>query len=211
MLFSVELQQMLEKEGVSLCDIENSTFARPWLTDETAEVTPELYSHVGSGSGGYADHIFKYAASELFSVDIATVEYKQLRNPDFKEAVFEQNGKVLLRFAIANGFRNIQNFVQKLKRGKSQYHYVEVMACPSGCLNGGAQVRPKNGQSLKELTNQLEQLYSSLPVSTPESNCIIKQLYDMWLGGQDSDKSSVLLHTQYHAVEKMNTALNIKW
>lgn len=44
----------------------------------------------------------------------------------------EQDGKILLRFAIANGFRNIQNLVQKLKRGKSVYHYVEVMACPSG-------------------------------------------------------------------------------
>lgn len=54
------------------------------------------------------------------------------RNPDFKEVILEKNGQVLLRFAIANGFRNIQNLVQKLKRGKSQYHFVEVMACPAG-------------------------------------------------------------------------------
>lgn len=44
----------------------------------------------------------------------------------------EKDGREVLRFAIANGFRNIQNLVQKLKRGKSPYHYVEVMACPSG-------------------------------------------------------------------------------
>lgn len=123
----------------------------------------------------------------------------------------EQDGKVLLRFAIANGFRNIQNFVQKLKRGKSQYHYVEVMACPSGCLNGGAQVRPKEGKSLKELTTELENLYALLPVRNPEDNMAVKQLYETWLGGQDSDKCSAILLTQYHAVEKMNTALNIKW
>lgn len=54
------------------------------------------------------------------------------RNPDFREVILEKDGKVLLRFATANGFRNIQNLVQKLKRGKSLYHYVEVMACPSG-------------------------------------------------------------------------------
>lgn len=123
----------------------------------------------------------------------------------------EQDGKVLLRFAIANGFRNIQNFVQKLKRGKSQYHYVEVMACPSGCLNGGAQVRPKEGKSSKELIVELEDVYIALPVKSPEDNALVKKLYETWLGGQDSDKSSVVLHTQYHAVEKMNTALNIKW
>lgn len=101
--------------------------------------------------------------------------------------------------------------MQKLKRGKSQYHYVEVMACPSGCLNGGAQVRPKEGKSLKELTAELEDLYASLPARSPEDNVTVKKLYETWLGGQDSDKSNAILHTQYHAVEKMNTALNIKW
>lgn len=54
------------------------------------------------------------------------------RNPDFQEAILEKDGQVVLRFAIANGFRNIQNLVQKLKRGKSPYDFVEIMACPSG-------------------------------------------------------------------------------
>lgn len=44
----------------------------------------------------------------------------------------ESEGRVLLHFAVAYGFRNIQNLVQKLKRGRCPYHYVEVMACPSG-------------------------------------------------------------------------------
>lgn len=44
----------------------------------------------------------------------------------------KREGQVLLRFAVAYGFRNIQNLVQKLKRGRCPYHYVEVMACPSG-------------------------------------------------------------------------------
>lgn len=55
-----------------------------------------------------------------------------LRNKDFQEVTLEKDGAVLLQFALAYGFRNIQNLVQKLKRGKSPYHYVEVMACPSG-------------------------------------------------------------------------------
>lgn len=54
------------------------------------------------------------------------------RNPDFREVALEKDGKEVLKFAIANGFKNIQNLVQKLKRGKCGYHYVEVMACPSG-------------------------------------------------------------------------------
>lgn len=54
------------------------------------------------------------------------------RNKDFQEVTLERDGQVLLHFAVAYGFRNIQNLVQKLKRGRCPYHYVEVMACPSG-------------------------------------------------------------------------------
>lgn len=54
------------------------------------------------------------------------------RNVDMKEATLEIDGIVVLRFAIANGFRNIQNLVQKLKSKRCSYDYVEVMACPSG-------------------------------------------------------------------------------
>lgn len=75
----VELQQMLEKQNLSLDSFESSTFAQPWLGDGFTETTPELCSHIGSGSGGYADHIFKYAAFELFGINVNKIEYKQLR------------------------------------------------------------------------------------------------------------------------------------
>ena len=62
---------------------------------------------------------------------------------DFKEVTLTRpsDGTVLLKFAIANGFRNIQNLVQKMKRKRCDYDFVEIMACPSGCINGGAQIR----------------------------------------------------------------------
>jgi len=86
----------------------------------------------GGGSGGYLEAIFKHAAKELFGVHVEHVEYKAGKNQDFKEALLEVDGKVVLRFAAAYGFRNIQNFVRKVKTKNSPYHFVEVMACPSG-------------------------------------------------------------------------------
>ena len=61
------------------------------------------------------------------------LEIKIGRNNDFKEYILYQNSQVVLRFASAYGFRNIQNLVRKVKKktGKSEYHFVEVMACPS--------------------------------------------------------------------------------
>lgn len=134
------------------------------------------------------------------------------RNPDLKEITIEsEQSNAVLRFAIANGFRNIQNIVQKMKRGKNPYDYVEIMACPSGCLNGGAQVKPGVGVHAREVVNQLEVLYRNIPVSSPERNEVVKKLYDEWLDGRGSDKCSSLLHTSYRPVEKLTTALNIKW
>lgn len=206
---SIEIEQMLGmQESDSLSSFTPVEINWPWSESEPEEGS--VWAHEFSGSGGYCDHIFKFAAKELFDENVEQLEYKNLRNPDFREISLEKDGKVLLKFAIANGFRNIQNLVQKLKRGKAQYHFVEIMACPSGCLNGGAQVRPPNGTQVRELTSQLEELYKQLPKSIPD-NAETRAIYAKFFDGQHTDKAKMLLHTSYHAVEKMNTALNIKW
>lgn len=204
---SVEVEQMLSGERVNILDESPSNLDWPWPAPEP---THSVWGYENSGSGGYAEHIFKHAVRELFGDELNELNFKALRNPDFREISYERDGKTVLSFAIANGFRNIQNLVQKLKRGKSTYHFVEVMACPSGCLNGGAQVRPGEGDTLHEMIDQLHQLYDHLPQSSVDS-VEAMGVYGTFLDGKDSDKSNMLLHTEYHAVEKMNTALNIKW
>lgn len=202
---------MLQTEEQTLQQYEPSDLDWPW-TDQQQPNVGMLCAHETTMSGGYAEHIFKYAAKELFSEESPEeLQFKTLRNRDFSEITLENDGKTVLKFAIANGFRNIQNLVQKLKRGKGPgYHFVEVMACPSGCINGGAQVRPTTGQHVRELTQQLEDLYKKLPRSNPD-NTYTKQIYADFLDGAETDKCVELLHTSYHAVEKLNTALNIKW
>ncbi|XP_015599837.1 probable cytosolic Fe-S cluster assembly factor GL21135 isoform X2 [Cephus cinctus] len=207
---SIEVEQMLSSQGTSLGELEIGVIEKPFGS-YTEQSDKYLLGHHGSGSGGYADFIFHYAAQHLFQEPNAKLEFRNLRNPDFQEAIFEKDGKILLRFAIANGFRNIQNLVQKLKRGKSVYHYVEVMACPSGCLNGGAQIRPQDGSQSRELAQRLEMKYHKLPKSKSEENSAVTNLYKVWLGGEHTDKSIAYLQTQYHEIEKMNTALAIKW
>lgn len=69
---------MLLKENISLDGLENGTFSQPWLI-ENSTYTPNLHRHVGSGSGGYADNIFIYAAKEIFGVEVKNVQYKALR------------------------------------------------------------------------------------------------------------------------------------
>ncbi|NXD82253.1 NARFL factor, partial [Halcyon senegalensis] len=201
-----EVLKLLEQEGVSLPDVDPA----PLDTMFSGAAGEQLTSHAGGGSGGYLEHIYKHAAKELFGIQVDTIQYKPLKNKDFQEVTLEKDGVVLLHFALAYGFRNIQNLVQKLKRGKSPYHYVEVMACPSGCLNGGGQIKPA-GESSKDQLQHVERLYESLQSEIPEENQRVNELYERWLGGAGSEKATRVLHTRYHAVEKTSTGFNIKW
>lgn len=81
---------------------------------------------------------------------------------------------------------------------------------PPGCLNGGGQIKLE-GESSKEELLQVERLYESPRAEIPEENQAVGELYERWLGGWGSEKALEVLHTEYHAVERANTALNIKW
>ena len=103
------------------------------------------FSYAAPGaSGGHADFVFRCASRELFGIDPpdGPLPWVAGRNNDLQELTLEQNGVCVLRFARAYGFRNIQNIVRRVKSGKSPYHFVELMACPGGCANGGGQPRP---------------------------------------------------------------------
>lgn len=80
----------------------------------------------------FLENLFQFLLLSLKIPEQLSSNYLCHRNKDFQEVTLEKDGQVLLCFASTYGFRNIQNLVQKLKRGKSSYHFVEVMACPSG-------------------------------------------------------------------------------
>lgn len=81
---------------------------------------------------------------------------------------------------------------------------------PAGCLNGGGQIK-LDGDSSKDQLQQVERLYESVQTAVPEENRTVRELYEQWLGGVESEKAVKALHTEYHAVEKASTGFNIKW
>lgn len=142
----------------------------------------------GSSSGGALEYIFATAARELFNIgaDVnqpsAQVVIKTGKNADVKEYfLLNENGTILLRFATAYGFRNIQNVVRKIKSSKCSYHYVEVMACPGGCANGGGQlpaaVEFEEVVNAKDWVSYVEDIYRTSEGVRPEDNEIIKAIY----------------------------------
>ncbi|KAK6932846.1 Iron hydrogenase, small subunit [Dillenia turbinata] len=208
-LTSGEVLELMQLKSVDLSSLEDSPLDR-LLTNISDE--GHLYGVYG-GSGGYADTVFRYAAKTLFGREIkGPLDYTIVRNTDFQEVSLEVNGKVVLKFALCYGFRNLQNIVRKIKSGKCDYNFLEVMACPSGCLNGGGQIKPKPGQTAKDLIQSLETAYlENVLIANPFDNPIMKQIYEEWLGRPGSEKAKKYLHTEYHPVVKSITAELHNW
>ncbi|XP_051889050.1 nuclear prelamin A recognition factor [Pristis pectinata] len=206
-LTSGEIAQMMDQKGLQLMDVEPT--ASDNLFEEIGDM--DITRHNGRGSDGFLEHIFKYAAKEIFGIEVKEIIYKTLRNKDFQEVTLEKDGEIVLRFAATYGFRNIQNMVHKLKKGKFPYHFVEVLACPGGCLNGKGQAMTEDRKMDKDLLHQMEEMYSSLPVRMPETNLHVQVLYQEWLEGRNSTKVHEVLHRQYHVLNEALTSVDIKW
>ncbi|ORX92524.1 cytosolic Fe-S cluster assembly factor narfl [Basidiobolus meristosporus CBS 931.73] len=215
-----EVEMMFQEQNTTISEFGEADLDAPYTK---AVMDPNCNSETllgssGSSSGGYLEYIFKYAARELFGLDIGNVNdsphvtVKTLRTADFYEVCLMDGQKELLKFAGAYGFRNIQNLVRKVKLGRSPYHFVEVMACPSGCINGGGQLKHPSEVNLKEWLTKVDEIYKSVDGLLPEQNETVIKLYSEWLGGLDSEIAQKVLHTQYHAVEaNLQNPLAVKW
>lgn len=222
-LTPIELEEILNNEGVTLKDFNRRKL--DILGKFDCDFDQPLTSHHGSVSGGYAENLLLTLASEMLGENCdklrSVLDYSTLKNSDFIEVNIKrstQSGEDgdtvanMPKFAIVNGFRNIQTVVQRLKRKALKYDYIEIMACPSGCINGGAQCRPNNGENAAEMTESTRHLYSEVPVtkqSIDSNDSTNRQLYEK-LNLNDSESKEDLLFTDFHSVPKMQN-LTVNW
>lgn len=242
-LTSIEMPQLLTEAGVPSFESLEETPLQPGLFNALEQGEDGNLQVVGvSGtSGSYAEYIFRQAALQLFNEASPNLEFKTLIRPKgLKEVrLNDADGKSVLAFATAYGFSNIANLVKQIKQGTTKYHYIEVMACPSGCLNGGGQLKldsladlaPKSEESkmdvdtptettvkpktARELLAAVEALFGhdQIVCLEPQSNPLISQLYqDLQCSPGDATAHS-LFHTTYHEMEKVDTKnpLAIQW
>ena len=204
-LSSGELEVMLQEYGQPLADIPPSSLDRPFwnVVVDPATQQETLVGTAGTGSGGYVDYLIQSVARQLreeasLQVDIV----KQTgRNSDVTEYAITLDGRVLVRMATAYGFRNIQNVVRRLKQKPSamrrkvssdkasweMYDFVEVMACPSGCINGGGQLKPNETQiegivAVKEFVAAMDREYQAIPSREPTENTAVLEIVEYVVG-----------------------------
>jgi NADP-reducing hydrogenase subunit HndD len=147
-------------------------------------------------------------AAEWITGDTAApVEFTDVRGTeDIKEATYKV-GDLTLNVAVTSGLKNAEKLLESVRSGEKNYHFIEVMACPGGCVNGGGQpIQPakvRNNVDLKKL--RAKALYSqdsSMPLRKSHDNPVIKEVYDKYLEKPGSHRAHELLHTSYVAKDK---------
>ncbi|MBN2111818.1 iron hydrogenase small subunit, partial [Candidatus Woesearchaeota archaeon] len=166
------------------------------LPDE--EFDPALGISTGAGAifgatGGVMEAALRTAYEIGTGKQLTKIEFDQLRGMDgIKEGTIMINGKEI-RFAAANGLRN----AKKLVKRKDDYHFIEIMACPGGCIGGGGQPLPVNKEIIKKRISAIYEEDSKLPLRKSHENPLVKQIYKEFLDHPLSEKAEKLLHTRY--------------
>eukprot|EP00042_Codosiga_hollandica_P040824 m.356702 g.356702 ORF g.356702 m.356702 type:complete len:351 (-) comp55958_c1_seq9:293-1345(-) len=201
-----EVEVMLDERGVDLRAADIGPL------DCVAGGHTPLLNNEGTGSGGYLHSVFRYAARTLFGVEVGQIVFDSKKSADFSETSLEVDGRPVLRFAIANGFKNIQTIVRKIKSNKCNYHYIEIMACPKGCNNGGGQLQSTE-QSASATFETVNAIYQAIPTPAASVDERVQSLLasisetEPSTGAIDTTNTAdkgltALLHTVYHPVPK---------
>ncbi|RKY39373.1 MAG: ferredoxin [Candidatus Omnitrophota bacterium] len=185
-----ELARMIKNKGI---DFEN-------LEEEEADSILGLYTGAGTifgVTGGVMEAALRTAYFYLTGKELKKVDFEEVRGLEgIKTASVEING-TKVNVAVAHGLRNASKLLDEVREGKSPYHFIEIMACPGGCVGGGGQPggfdlerRWKRGKSLYKEDKELIYRQS-------HQNPSVKILYEKYLSKPGSELAHKLLHTHY--------------
>jgi len=155
-------------------------------------------------TGGVIEAAVRTAVYKLTGKNPENVVFEQLRGEaGIREATIKV-GDLDLKIGIAHGLGNARTLLENIRDGKSQYHAIEIMACPGGCVAGGGQ--PFYGNDRSVITARIAGLNgedADKAVRCSHDNSEIKALYAEFLGEPGGHKAHELLHTSYTKRDKM--------
>ena len=196
-----ELARMIQRAGLVFNELPEEEFD-PALGESTGA------SVIFGATGGVMEAALRTAV-ELVTGEVApAVDYAEVRGTQgIKEATYEVGG-MKLNVCVASGLSNADKVLKAVQSGEKHYHFIEFMACPGGCVNGGGQpTQPasvRNFVDLKAL--RAKALYSedaAKAVRKSHENPLLKKIYAAYLGQPGGEKAHHILHTSYVKRDKL--------
>ena len=192
-----ELARMINEAGISFNYLEDEKFDNPLGESTGASV-------IFGATGGVIEAALRTAYEWLTNETLESVEFEALRGMEgTKEATVNIKGEDI-HIAVTHGLGNARNLLEKIRRREANYHAIEIMACPGGCVGGGGQ--PYHHGDIEILQKRIAGIYSedrAKNIRKSHENPMIKKIYEDYLGEPYGEKAHELLHTYYVPRQKM--------
>lgn len=194
-----ELARMIKNMGIEFKDLPEEDYDSPLGTSTGAGV-------IFGATGGVMEAAVRTVYAILEGKELPGVQYTPVRGlQGIKEASVEVNvgGKpTTVKLAVAHTLSNAAKLMDKVRAGEADYHFIEIMACPGGCIGGGGQPQPVNEEIRKQRMAALYSVDEAKTLRQSHLNPDIQALYENWLGKPLGEKSHHLLHTHYGVQER---------
>lgn len=190
-----ELARMINRAGIKFTELPDSEFDSP-LGLSTGAGT------IFGTTGGVMEAALRTAVEKITGETLKDLDFKDVRGiKGIKEATYNVAGHEV-RIAVASGLSNARKLLNSIKSGDKKYDFIEIMACPGGCVNGGGQpVQPASVRNFVDLKSaRAKALYDedkSWPLRKSHENPDVLKLYDEFLETPGSHKAHKILHTTY--------------
>ncbi len=190
-----ELARMIDRVGLNFTSLPEEEFDNP-LGESTGAAV------IFGATGGVMEAALRTAVETLTGKELPDPDFTEVRGTKgIKEATYHVAG-MDINVAVASGLTNAKKVLEDVKSGKANYHMIEIMGCPGGCVNGGGQpIQPANVRNFTDIrAERAKALYNqdaAMPIRKSHENPAIQKLYAEYLGKPGSHKAHELLHTTY--------------
>ena len=190
-----ELGMLIKEAGIDWANVEESQFDEPFGEGTGAGV-------IFGSSGGVMEAALRTLSEVVTGKELESLDFKDVRGLDgIKEAELTLGGQKL-KVAVVNGLGNAKKVMEGLKAKELDYHFVEIMACPGGCIGGGGQPRLSTPEVKQKRMEAIYRADLGLPRRKSHENPAVQELYKEFLEKPLGEKSHHLLHTGYTPKEK---------
>ncbi len=191
-----ELGRMIQQAGIDFCTLDDAKFDQPIDIGSGAGA-------IFGATGGVMEAALRTAAEVLTGKPLEKLDFEEVRGTDPIKFATYKIGDMEVKVAVTSGTANANKLLRGVQDGTYDVQFIEVMACPGGCVNGGGQpTQPsevRNKVDLKSLRASV--LYKAdsekLEYRKSHDNPLVKKVYEEFLGEPNSEKAHELLHTHY--------------
>ncbi|HAP31673.1 MAG TPA: ferredoxin, partial [Firmicutes bacterium] len=193
-----EVGRMLRQAGINFTALPARDYDDPLGISTGAGV-------IFGATGGVMEAALRTAYELVTGQELPSLDFIACRGlQGVKEAAVEVGG-LTVKVAVAHGLGNARGLMDAVKKGTADYHFIEIMCCPGGCIGGGGQPIPTNTEIRAERIKAIYTADELMTMRKSHLNPAVQQLYKEFLGEPLGHKSHELLHTHYQARNKFLT------